>query len=180
MGDQDKLAQLFCCILVWGSGEIHPRTLVHVPSNVSVFSFPYQANPTPTTHTPSREPCHPIVGRALPSTVNYYCINKSSSHSMPISRPCTVKVMEWLEAVMMLMFMKRAFPRRSSPPRSSYLLERICTKSLSKYNIRNKRFGHPDCTCVRYQLLEITPPVKNKHSSSFGERFQSPEIFGWG
>ena len=47
-------------------GEIHPRTLVHLPSNVSVFSFPYQANPTPTTHTPSREACRPIVGKVLP------------------------------------------------------------------------------------------------------------------
>ena len=37
-----------------------------MPSNNSVFSFPYQANPAPTTHTPSRETCYPIVGRVLP------------------------------------------------------------------------------------------------------------------
>ena len=29
--------------------------------NVSVFSFPNQANPTPTTHTSSREACHSIL-----------------------------------------------------------------------------------------------------------------------
>ena len=35
-------------------------------SSISVFSFPYQANQTPTTHTPSREACYPIVGRVFP------------------------------------------------------------------------------------------------------------------
>ena len=37
-----------------------------MPSNASVFSFPNQANQAPTTHTPSHEACHPIVGRVLP------------------------------------------------------------------------------------------------------------------
>ena len=28
--------------------------------------YPHQSNPTSTTHTPSREVCHPIVGRVFP------------------------------------------------------------------------------------------------------------------
>ena len=32
----------------------------------SVCLRPHQSNPTSTTHTPSREVCHPIVGRAFP------------------------------------------------------------------------------------------------------------------
>ena len=51
---------------MWGFGEIHPRTLVHLPSNVCVFSFPYQAHLVPTTHTPPREACHPTLERSLP------------------------------------------------------------------------------------------------------------------
>ena len=31
---------------------------------------PHQSNPTSTTHTPSREVCHPIVGRAFPLMAN--------------------------------------------------------------------------------------------------------------
>ena len=35
--------------------------------NISVcFSFPIKQALHPTTHTPSREACHPIVGRVLP------------------------------------------------------------------------------------------------------------------
>ena len=41
-----------------------------VPIFTCVFTCvclrPHQSNPTSTTHTPSREVCHPIVGRAFP------------------------------------------------------------------------------------------------------------------
>ena len=43
---------------------------MHLPSYVRVFfSVPYQANLTPTTHTPSREACHSIVGRSHPLNI---------------------------------------------------------------------------------------------------------------
>ena len=45
---------------------------MHLPSNTSAFSYSYQLNPASTTHTPSREAWHPIVGRVtlLESTGN--------------------------------------------------------------------------------------------------------------
>ena len=39
---------------------------MHLPFNAKCVSFTYQANLAPTTHTPSRQACHPIVGRVLP------------------------------------------------------------------------------------------------------------------
>ena len=44
---------------------VHPKTFVHLPSNVNVFSFSYQPNLTPTTHAPSREVLHLTVGSVL-------------------------------------------------------------------------------------------------------------------
>ena len=49
-----------------------------------MFSFPYQVNLAPTTHTLSREAGHPIVGRVLPlrykgRTLHFYsklCISR--------------------------------------------------------------------------------------------------------
>ena len=46
-----------------------------VPIFTCVFTCvclrPHQSNPTSTTHTPSREVCHPIVGRAFPLNVTH-------------------------------------------------------------------------------------------------------------
>ena len=46
-----------------GSSE-DARTYAHLIQCVCLR--PHQSNPTSTTHTPSREVCHPIVGRAFP------------------------------------------------------------------------------------------------------------------
>ena len=43
--------EYFCCISVWDPGVILPRAHANLSYNVSVFSFPLQANLTPTTHS---------------------------------------------------------------------------------------------------------------------------------
>ena len=42
-----------------------------------VFYFPYQVNPAPTPHIPSREAYHPIVGRVL--TILSFCMRLQAS-----------------------------------------------------------------------------------------------------
>ena len=58
-----SLILLHACV---GLRKVIWRRPALMPPNISELSFPYQTNQAPTTHTPSRETCHPIVRRVLP------------------------------------------------------------------------------------------------------------------
>ena len=82
IGDQDRFPHLVCCIpvryfewFIWGRSCLRPS------NSVCVCLDPHQSNPTSTTHTPSREVCHPIVGRVFPLKCTGWCWERSMSHS---------------------------------------------------------------------------------------------------
>ena len=68
---------LVCCMPVqYFEWFIRGRSCLRPSNSVCVCLYPHQNNPKSTTHTPSREVCHPIVGRVFPL------------HSLSLFLPC--------------------------------------------------------------------------------------------
>ena len=77
----------------------------HAPNTVCIF-LSHQANLAPTTHTPSHEACHPIMGRVLSLVMmirkEHPCFNRNPETSLPKQRTKELGLLSRKEQIMML------------------------------------------------------------------------------
>ena len=94
-----------------------------------LFYFPYQANLVPTTHIPSHETCHPIVGRVLilcPTNATYRKVYERLEPLLHPDSPCKHELSYRCYDLCRLRtpraFTRPTFPGRHELPRQYYSL----------------------------------------------------------